>query len=108
MHVKMGRRGQDNFLPRELQYHELEESREFRESRQEGYKPHRVKSKPYGSATYDKRQPNMEDTIERYRPQEYRRPEKKEESETEEEEPPYYKPYQPQKPSRPTDRYPQQ
>jgi len=47
VHVKSGRRNNE-VLPRELQFHELEESREYREG---GYKPHRVKSKPmYGSA----------------------------------------------------------
>jgi hypothetical protein len=63
VHVKSARRNKE-VLPRELQYHELEESREYREG---GYKPHRVKSKPYGSAV-DRMPPQDEDTIERFRP----------------------------------------
>ena len=58
--VKRGRPSND-ILPRDLQYHELEESREYREG---GYKPHRVKSKPYGSVA-NNRPPYEEDTIER-------------------------------------------
>ena len=58
--VKRGRPGNE-ILPRELQYHELEESRDYRDG---GFKPHRVKSKPYGSAV-NTRPPYEEDTIER-------------------------------------------
>jgi hypothetical protein len=61
-YVKSGRRKTDA-LPRELQFHELEESREYREA---GYKPHRVKSKPYSSAV--DRMPQQDEELERYRP----------------------------------------
>ena len=74
--VKSSPRRKTELLPRELQYHELEESRDFREGG--GYnKPHRVKSKPYASAVDRMPPPRDEDSIERYRPSEYRRPVKK-------------------------------
>lgn len=102
------RLNEPNF-PRELQYHELEESREFRESRQGGYndrmggRPYRVKSKkPRSSNKVDRRQ-ELDDPIERYRPIEYRRPEKKEEEEepSQEEEEDQYEQFKAKRQARP-------
>lgn len=74
-------RVRDRFLPRELQFHELEESREFRDSG--GY---RRKSSNKNRADRRQIQPESDDMVERYRPIEYRRPIKNDEDEEEEEE----------------------
>jgi hypothetical protein len=77
---------QEQNFPKELRYHELEESREFRElSRQSGYKKrmYPTKSKPRSSNRADRRQsrdyrdPEEQDTVEKYRPAEYRKKPKK-------------------------------
>jgi len=79
-------KNRESDFPRELQYHELEESREFRQSRQGGYggnKPY-VKSKRPPNMAADRRQQDIEDDpIEKYRPIEYRRKEKKPEPDEE-------------------------
>lgn len=76
VHVKMSNNRRREQLPRELQYHELEESREYRQSRQGNYeKPYQVKSsrRPPADVPVNPPSNSKYDDIERYRPIEYRK-----------------------------------
>lgn len=82
VHVKMYKDRREQ-LPRELQYHELEESREYRQSRQGNYpepvprdRPYQVKSSRRPPSNVPVNPPSnskYDDPIEKYRPIEYRK-----------------------------------